>query len=149
MSRGRKVAIWAVVIAAVGGTAATERLLHHNTKSISVKGAVIRKDSDTKKELPVADVAITIDGGSAAPDAKSDASCFFSLTVRPGVMSGELVTLRFRYPDYQPLDVERAAGDDLYVARLVPVSRETRVKTDSPEVPVANVSIRYSIKATT
>jgi hypothetical protein len=149
MTRGRKVAIWAVVIAALGGTAVTVRLLHHNTKSISLKGAVIRQDSDTKKELPIADVTITADGGLSGADAKSDSSGFFSLTLLPGVVPGELVTLRFRHPDYQPLDVERGAGDELYVAHLVPISRETRAKTDRPEVAVANVSIRYSIKATT
>src|SRR5690349_15701379 len=124
MSGGEKVVIWAAAILALAGTLTAVRLMHRPKKSISLKGAVIRKDADTKKQLPIADVEITEADGLSLGDCKSDSSGFFSLTLLPGVEPGQAVTLRFRHPEYQPLDIEELVGDKLYVTRLVPVPHE-------------------------
>jgi hypothetical protein len=149
MSGKRKVAISAVVIVALGGTLATMLLRHRSKRSMSLKGAVIKQDTDTKKELPIADVQLTVASGDSVNNCKSDSSGFFHLNLDPGVEPGTSVTLRFRHPEYLPLDLNELAGDKLYVARMLPVPRQTRTEPSRPEIVVANVLARYSIKATT
>lgn len=149
MSGGEKVVIWAAAIVALAGTLTAVLLTHRHKKSISLKGAVIRQDADAKKQLPIADVEITEADGLSVGDCKSDSSGFFSLTLRPGVEPGQSVTLRFRHSEYHPLDLEELAGDKLYVVRLVPVPHQTHAPPNRPEVVVANILARYSIKATT
>src|SRR5712692_5916214 len=149
MSGRRKIAIWVAVIVFLGGTAATLLILRLTKRQpISLKGAAIRQDTDSKKELPIADVEIIAADGLAAGDCKSDASGFFSLTLPKGVRRGQPVTLRFRHPDYQPLDLNQFIGDKLYIARMVPRVREAQ-DSNRPEVVVANVRVRYSVKNTT
>src|SRR5713226_2471758 len=150
MSGRRKIAIWVAVIVVLGGTSATLLLLRLTKRQpISLKGAVIRQDPDSKKELPIADVEIKAANGLATGDCKSDSSGFFSLTLPKGVRRGQPVTLRFRHPSYQPLDLNQFIGDKLYIARMVPRVRETHAESNRPEVVVANVRVRYSIKTTT
>jgi hypothetical protein len=149
MSGKRKVAIWAVVIVALGGILVTMLLRHRSERSMSLKGAVIKQDTDTKKELPIADVQITAESGFSVGDGKSDSSGFFNLGLSPGVDPGTSLILRFRHPDYLPLDLNELAGDKLYVARMVPGPRRTHTEHSRPEIMVANVLARYSIKATT
>jgi hypothetical protein len=149
MSGVEKVVIWAAAILALIGTLTAVRLMHRHKKSIALKGAVIKQDADTKKQLPIADVEITEADGLSLGDCKSDSSGFFSLTLLPEVEPGQAVTLRFRHPEYQPLDIEQVAGDQLYVTRLMPVPQKVQAPPSRPEVVVANVLARYSIKATT
>jgi hypothetical protein len=155
MSGRRKVLIWAAVIMAlmaVGGTVAMRRLMHRNSRPVSLMGAVVSQNGDTKKELPIAGVQIIAVSGTLAGDCKSDSSGFFSLTLSPEVVPGQSVTLRFRHPEYLPLDLNEPADDKLYVARMVPrPPRPPQSPTQSTgsQVRVANVSARYSIKATT
>ena len=150
MSGRRRIAIGVAVTVVLGGTAATLLLSPlAKRQPISLKGAVIRQDTDSKKELPIADVEITVANGLAAGDSKSDSSGFFSLTLPKEVRRGQPVTLRFRHPDYQPLDLNQFIGDKLYIARMVPKIRETHAEPNRPEVVVANVRVRYSIKTTT
>jgi len=146
MSGKKKLGLWVALVMLLGGAAVIVHLFHRSKRSMLVQGAVIRKDSDAKKELPVADVRISAGDGSSFAEAKSDSSGFFRLTLPPEVAQGEIVTLRFRHQDYQPLDLEHVAGDELYVIRLVPLPRERQT---SESVIVGNVSVRYSIKATT
>jgi hypothetical protein len=149
MSVRRKAVIWVAVAVALGGALATLLLKRNDRKPISLKGAVIRQDADAKKELPIANVQIVALGAFLLGDCKSDSSGFFTLALPPHVVPGQSVMLRFRHPDYLPLDLKEVAGDKLYMARMVPISRETEAKPNRPELGVAHVSARYSTKATT
>ena len=120
----------------------------HKAKPITIKGAVLSEDADPQKQLPIADVEITGTNGLAVSSSKSDSSGLFSLTLRRGLRRRQPVTLRFRHPDYQPLDLNEFVGDKIYLARMVPISHETRMQSDHPEVTVSNVRVRYSVKAT-
>jgi hypothetical protein len=146
MSGKQRLGLWVTLAVLLGGAAVAVRFLHRSKKSMLVQGAVIRKDSDPKKELPITDVRISASDELSFAEAKSDSSGFFRLTLPPEVAQGEIVTLQFRHPDYQPLDLEHVAGDELYVVRLVPLPRERQT---SEAAIVGNVSVRYSIKATT
>jgi hypothetical protein len=148
MTGGRKIAIWAFVVVVIAGALAAILAAIHRAQPITIKGAVLSKDTDPQKQLPIADVQITGTSGLASTSAKSDPSGFFSLTLRRGLRRRQPVILRFRHPDYQPLDLNEYIGDKVYIARMTPIPHETRVNTDRPEVGVSNVRVRYSIKAT-
>jgi hypothetical protein len=137
MTSGRRMAIWILVIATLAGVLAAVLVAIHKARPITIKGAVLSEDGDPQKQLPIADVQITGTNGSAISSCKSDSSGSFSLTLRRG--------LRPR----QPLDLNEFIGDKLYLARMVPISHETHVKSDHPEVTVSNVRVRYSVKTST
>ena len=147
----RKAAIWVAAVMVLGVTLATLLLmhLHRNKESISLKGAVIRLDTDADKQLPIVDVEISEANGLSVGECKSDSSGYFNLRLRPGVKTGQSVVLQFRHPDYQSLNLSDLAGDKLYVARLVPVPRQTQTQPNRPDMAVSNVSVRYSIKTIT
>lgn len=149
MSTKGKVTIWIVVLAVLGGALAMTLLKRHNKTSISLKGAVIRREADPNKELPIAGVQITAADGLSIGECKSDSSGFFLLRLALGVEENIPVTLQFRHSDYLPLDLNEIAGDKLYVARMVPVPDKIQTQPSRPEAVVANVSARYSIKAKT
>jgi hypothetical protein len=145
-----KVAGWVALVAVLAGAIVTARRVYMKKKlpSISLRGAVIRQDADLRKEIPIADVEISAANGLAPSDCRSDSSGFFRLTLRAGVAPGQPVTLLFQHPEYKPLGVNEIAGDKLIVARMVPISHGAGAATNHPEVVVANVGVRYSIKTT-
>lgn len=117
-------------------------------RQISVIGAVVRKDTDPNKELPIADVEVTIANEGTMATTKSDATGYFRIRLRARLIRNQAVTLRFRHADYQPLDIKDVAGDKLYVAQMVPAPHEPP-PGDRPNATVGNVVVRYSVKATT
>jgi hypothetical protein len=149
MSRKGKLAVWALVIAVIGGTLILVLRLHRNAGSTFLSGAVIRQNSDPLKELPIADVQIRAVTTLSEGECKSDATGFFNLTLRPGIVPWDSATLQFRHPEYLPLDMIVPAEDRLYVVRMAPIPIQRRAQPSSHEILVANVSARYSIKATT
>src|SRR5277367_4912262 len=149
MTRGQKIAIYAVVVAALAGAVAAILVAVHRAQPITIRGAVLSQDADPQKQLPIADVQITGTSGLAVSSSKSDSLGFFSLTLRRGLRRRQPVILRFRHPDYQPLDVNEFIGDKVYIARMTAIPHETHVNADRPEVGVSSVRVRYSVKATT
>ena len=117
------------------------------TQPLFIRGAVIEQETDPAKQLPISDVDITADGNTAVSHATSDSSGFFSLSLRPDVKPGTPISLKFRNSDYQPLDLNVVAGDEINIARMVPVRQE--VQSHGPVVSVTAISVRYSIETTT
>jgi len=168
---------WIAGVVALGGLIAF--VVHASKrKPVELKGAVIQKDTDPRKELPIAEVEVTASEEVAAEPsktesskffnlslpkeirdlanlgpslavAKSDSSGFFSFLLPTEKRRGRPIVLRFRHPEYQPLDLNEYIGDNLYIARMVPIVRPTRPQHEGPETVVANVLVRYSTKATT
>jgi hypothetical protein len=149
MSRKRKAVILTAVLVILGGSIASTLLKRHKKTSISLKGAVIKRDADPKKEQPIAGVQVTAAGGLSIGECKSDSSGLFDLNLSSEVAQDTIVTLEFRHSEYLPLDLNEIAGDRLYVARMVPIPEKVRNEPSRPEAVVANVSARYSIKART
>jgi hypothetical protein len=177
MHSGPKIAIWIAGILALAGLIAIA--VHASKrKPVVLKGAVIQQDTDPRKELPIADVEVTASDEVTVSNPKSDTSTFFNLSLPKGIRElanfgpsmaaaksdssgffslrlpteerrGQAFVLRFRHPDYQPLDLKEFIGDKLYIAPMVPVVRAARPQHQGPEVVVANVLVRYSTKATT
>jgi hypothetical protein len=149
MSRGQKAALAAattILLGIVAGVWITFRSPPQLT--LYLTGAVLAANEDPRKQMPIPGARITALSGLAKGDCKSDSAGFFHLTLHPGVKPGEAVTLNFSHPDYQLLRMTETAGDQIYLARLVPISREIRAKTTGPEVPITDVRVRYSVKAT-
>jgi hypothetical protein len=124
-------------------------------QSISIEGAVIQRDADTNKQLPIAGVVITASDGVATATTQSDASGYFKLVVRKRVLSHEPVLVSFRHPSYEPLDLDVQTGrlatpDELYVAAMVPLPQTKTIPgSNRPQAVVSNIRVRYTINSRT
>src|SRR5712675_43136 len=112
-------------------------------KPVTITGAITVQDADPRKQLPIADVEVTVPG-SIEPATKSDSSGFFRLTLAKGLRRGQPITLMFRHPNYRLLALKEFAGDKLYIVHLAPLSNSTPQAPNRPLVAVGNVRIRYS-----
>jgi hypothetical protein len=150
MTGGQKAALLtatAILLGIVAGVVITFQ--SRPVPTISLIGAVLAQDRDPRKQTPIAGVEITGITALASGECTSDSTGFFTLAFHPGVTSGEPVTLSFRHPNYQLLELPVIAGDQIYLARMVPLSAETPARTSGSEVIVADVRVRYSVKTTT
>jgi hypothetical protein len=146
----RKAAIWTAIGVGLGIVIAGFMVeLTRFRRERSLVGAVLIANADPRKQLPVPNVEITAEAGGTAARAKSDASGFFRLNWPSGVWRGEQVTLGFRHPDYQPLDVTRPLTGELYIARMTSSSSVKDVESDHKEVTLTGIRVRYAVKATT
>lgn len=146
MTRG-KIATWTLLsialLAAISAFAYLKR-----RQPVTLRGAVLREDRDPNRQLPLADVQITAINALGSGNSKSDSMGFFTLTLPKGLRRRQQVLLKFRHPDYQPLNVDDFIGDKIYVVRMVPTREEPSPEPRSGS-PISNTRIRYSVKATT
>ena len=122
--------------------------------SILIEGAVIRKDVEAEKELPIADVVIKASDGITTTTTRSEASGYFKLVLKRGVLSEKPVVLTFRHPYYEPFDLTVQTGrletqTELYVATMVPIPSKAIAGTKLPETVVSNVRVRYTTNSRT
>lgn len=120
----------------------------HRRQPIVLRGAVIRQDSETMKETPIADAQISFTARTTLITTKSDAAGFFQLTLPKGFRLHEPITLEFFHADYHPLLLNESLENTLYVVHLQPTVRPTPLN-QAPSIVVSNVRVRYSVKSTT
>lgn len=149
--------IWTIV--AVSVTLLILLLLFvHRHKPISVRqeipieGAVIRQDAETEKELPIADVEITMTDGVKTIQTRSQASGYFKLVWQKDVLIEKSLTLSFRHPYYEPLDLTVRTGrlktpPELYVAAMIPIPMKSMIGSRRPESVVSNIRVRYTLNS--
>lgn len=137
-----QVFVAAVVVLGV----ATVVVIRYRRQPITISGAVIVKDRDTHKEMPIADAVITVENDLAPKPAKSDSSGFFALRLFKRVLRGQKIKLTFRHPGYEPLDLIETVSDKLYIAHMVPVRKGAGGDAKRPNVKIGNVAVRYSYK---
>lgn len=146
----RKAAIWIGIVIGVGVVITVLSVeLPRIRWERSLSGAVLIANVDPRKQLPVPNVEITADAGGTAARAKSDSSGFFRLTWHARVWRGEKVTLRFRHPDYQPLEITQPLSNHLCIARMTSIASVKALESNAAEISVADIRVRYSVKATT
>ncbi len=145
MSRRKKILTRLVVV--VGLIAISLVYLRFGrSRSIVLQGAVVQQDTDSRKELPIADVQVTVmTNGSEADETKTDSAGFFSFHLYRGLRHGRAITLSFRHADYQTLTIKGFITDKLYIARMVPKAQQALVP-DRPEAVIGNIVVRYSMK---
>jgi hypothetical protein len=148
----RKVPTWVgvIVLAAAAGIGTFFLLVLATRPPVSFDGAVIRQSSDPNKELPIADAEITaIIDGIPAGHYKSDSFGFFHVVLPKSIRPIRNVLLLFRHPGYDPFDVSLIPGTKLYVIRMTADQPKRRVKLKGPVISISNISVRYTVKATT
>jgi hypothetical protein len=120
-------------------------IIWHRHQPIYLRGAVIVKDSDPRKQLPIAGVEIST-ADNLAPPTKSDSSGLFVLVFRKPIRRGRPITLHFTDSQYRTFDLKDYVGNKLYVVSLVPLSSEPLAQ-NQPQIKVSNVRVRYTTKA--
>jgi hypothetical protein len=146
MKKTTRRALW-VVLALIAVLVWAGVLRQSMLKPWTVMGAVTVEDSDTRKQLPIANVEITSTTPFDVSPGKSDSSGFFKIKLTKNVKKGRAIKLKFRHPDYRPLEVDEIASDKIFVVRMVPLVRKIDDTSNRPLVNVANIRVRYSMKA--
>jgi hypothetical protein len=147
MKPGTRRTLWTGVALLAVVASTTVLVRRHLLKPWTIMGAVTVQDADTRKQLPVADVEITPANSAEISSGKSDASGFFKIKLSKNVKRGTKIKLHFRHPDYRPLDMDEVAGDKILIAHLTPLNKNTSDNSGRPAVGVANIRLRYSMKA--
>jgi hypothetical protein len=147
MTKRKTIVIWGMVVVGIA-VAIVIAVQLHRRQPVTLRGAVLRRDKDPNKQLPIAEVQITATNALGTGSAKSDAAGFFSLTLPKGLRRRQQVRLQFRRKDYQPLDWDDFISDKIYLAQMVPIDHVTSNET-RPRSTVSNTRIRYSVKAVT
>jgi hypothetical protein len=147
MGDKKRTAIW--VLLALGILGAILAVVLHRRPPVVLKGTVLRQDSDPNKQLPIGEVEITATNSAGIGNSRSDSSGFFRITLPKGLRRRQPVTLEFRHRDYQPLTLQGYVGDQIYIARMLPISQPAIADAHRPLVTVSNARVRYSMKATT
>src|SRR5271168_4056082 len=71
------------------------RTIAVEAQSIPIEGAVIQREADPNKELPISGVAITASDGVKSAGTQSDSAGYFKLVLHKGVLSDRPVTVAF------------------------------------------------------
>lgn len=152
----KKALLWVVAGAAVAATAtmAVLKLQHWRPGSLTIQGAVIRSDSDVRKQEPIADASVTASDGVTSVSTESDASGYFKLRLPGVVWPGRTVNLSFRHVDYEPFGLQihaglRVAGKELHVAAMTPIPVPSGAASGSPQSVVSNIRVRYTVNSQT
>ncbi|MGH9604451.1 MAG: hypothetical protein ACRD3N_02010 [Terracidiphilus sp.] len=150
--RPKKIAAWIIAgaLAAAAVVLFVMRLQHWRPRSITIQGAVIRRDADTRKETPISNAVITLSDRATRITTNSGASGYFKVTFRERVWPAETVNLDFHHPDYKPLNMKLQIGlhsglKRLYIAAMQPVAAAAPASAGRPVAQVSNLRIRYTV----
>lgn len=151
--RLNRLAIWTSIGIIAAGTVSLFVVRSRRIDSIrlTIQGAVLRRDTDPRKELPIAGVSVKATHGTTTVNAVSDASGYFRVSFPEVVWPGQTVLLDFRDPNFKPLELQqqiqfRSSGKRLIVAALEPNDSVPEAATRSQKAitKVANIRVRYT-----
>jgi len=148
MEKKKKSKFWPLLIVALGVIVVALLIRRQLRQPLTISGAVTIEDQDPRKELPIADVEVVAANGAGYGPTKTDASGLFTMKLHRWIRYGRPLTLKFRHPNYQPLDLQGDAVDKLYIVNLVPLVKNKKKTDNTPVVAIGNVRVRYSSKAT-
>ncbi len=119
---------------------------------IMLQGAVIRSDSDARRQQPVEGVLVTASDGVNSATTRSDASGYYILTLKAGVWPKQVVHLRFQHDEYKPLEIQAEVGlrkdaRRLYIASMEPLAETGSAAESSHASVVSNIRIRYTVNS--
>jgi hypothetical protein len=150
----KRLIVWAVILSALGVVIAILVVRSHRwrPRTITVQGAVIRRDPDPRRQLPVANVSVTATDGVLTVGTQSDASGYFDLSFKENIWPRQTVQLAFRDPQYKPFEITmplglRTPSKRLYVAQLTPLAPDEDPVSGKKVSVVTNVRIRYTVNA--
>lgn len=146
----KTIAVW-VILCALGAAAAIVLIaVRHRPRFITIQGAVIQRDAEADKELPIAGATVTVSDDVVRGTARSDASGYFRVIFRKPLRPRATVHLEFRAAGYHPLEMELKTGlhadlKRLFIAELNPVGVPAITPAGHPPVAVSNIRIRYTV----
>ncbi len=147
----RKAADWMVVAAGAAAVIVLIYGLHHWRPQWSVlRGAVVRKDADVRKQQPIGGVVVTATYGNSRVTTHSDPAGYFGIAIPKSILPGQTVVLDFEHPGYKPLELPvmirfRNSLRQLLVADMTPTPANMEVEPSSVGQVVANVRVRYTV----
>ncbi len=135
-----------IAVAVALGIVAAALLVRVRYASVTLTGVVLRQDTDPRKQLPIASVKITATNGERTAAGESDTSGLFHLKLSTGGWREHPISLMFRHPGYQPMDITPAVKGELYIVRMTSIPAQTAVPAGGHEITIKDVRIRYSEK---
>jgi hypothetical protein len=150
VSRKQIVILVVVGVAAILGIAGMWLHMHSwRPRVITIQGAVIRKDDDPRKELPISDAEVTASDGISSASTQSDSAGYFIIRFQGGVWPNQTLQLSFRHPDYDPVDLKfrtgfRSVDKELHIAKMEAIPEQPATQADRPGSVVSNIRIRYT-----
>lgn len=148
------IVVWSIVGAIILATvtALILRARRWDRSLLTFQGAVIRRDNDPRKQLPIADVEVTATRGATSVTTQTDSAGFFKITFPEVIWPGQTVTLSFRHEDYWPVDLNipiqfRSTAKQDYVAAMEALPQLTPVHAEpsKPQQTVSSIRIRYTV----
>lgn len=148
MTRAHKIEAWiAAVVVPLVAVGVFALIRWQKQKPVTLRGSVIVRDVDPRKQLPIGGVLVSADVLNP-PTSKTDSSGFFALTLPNPIRRGHPIVLHYRHPQYRALDVNDYVGNQLYIVQLVPLD-DKPVPKDQPSAKLSNVRVRYTEKTQT
>ncbi len=146
MPRARQIIKLTVLFTAIGIAAAAVivAIVFRYEKPIVLRGAVMKQDSDPRKQSPITDAEITVTRQNHSIDAKSDFSGYFRLDLPRNIRRGESIILHVQRADYAPLDLPEVVSDKLYIVHMASLHPDVRDQPKGPLIAITNVFVRYS-----
>lgn len=141
---GRKILILSISTVAAIAVGVYVGLKLVAVRPTAIRGAVMAADADPMKQVPIAGADVAVVGVSASAPVRSDASGLFTIPLTWRIVVGQRIVVHVSHPGYQPADLRYTGINELYVARLTPVTVPHILET-----PIANVVANYSVRTTT
>lgn len=125
---------------------------HWRPRTFLIQGAVIAKDEDPNKELPISGADVIASDGVSQVTAVSDASGYFEITFPEAVWPGQTLQLVFRHADYQPYELKltnslRPASKELFVISMQPATPADESTAKGAMNAVSNIVVRYTVNS--
>ena len=148
----KRIAVWIIALATVLPVLIALGVRHWRPHWTIIQGAVIRHDTDTRKESPIAGVEITASHGDVKLSTESDASGYFKIAFPGTVLPGSTVVLDFQQKDFKPLELQdtirfRSSLRQLVIAAMEPAVAETPADSQHPPSVVSNIKVRYTVNS--
>ncbi|MDE3162122.1 MAG: carboxypeptidase regulatory-like domain-containing protein [Acidobacteriota bacterium] len=123
---------------------------HWTPLALSIQGAVIRQDANPRNRLPISGALVTATDGARTVTAHSDASGYFALTFRSGLVPRRAIDLHFAAPGYKPLQMQtqlhlRTGSGQLTIAPLTPLAPPVNPNPSAPVTVLSSIRVRYTV----
>ena len=148
----KRSAIWIAVAFGVAIALIVFGVRHWRPHWSIIQGAVIRSDSDVRKQQPIAGAEVIASYGGSSLSTQSGPSGYFRIAIPGVVLPGQTVMLSFRHSGYETLDLPvtirfRSSLEELIVAAMVPEGGEAGTAASIASTIVSNIRVRYTVNS--
>lgn len=150
MIEWRKIAIWATAVLSIIIVIGSLLFIIRQSRPkppLRLTGVTLRRDTDPRKQIPIAGAEVTASTISTVTRTLSDASGSFSFTFPAQEGEPQVANLAFAHSGYRPLEISSATGNQLYLAYMTPVPQKIMAPVSRNVSTLSNVRVRYSEKA--